>query len=148
MAGRKLTADHLVGAWRELGRDFVAADGSVTTDIARTSQIMYSTDGCMGVLNTPRERTRVNETDARMDLDGVNADERAQAALGVVSYFGRYRIDGECVLHTIEAALNPNLVGTTQVRHVTLDGDDLTLNSPPDAQGHYFRIRWRRAGKV
>lgn len=148
MAGRTFTAEDLIGAWREMGREFIAADGSVTTDIPRTSQIMYSADGCMGVLNTPRERTRVNENGARMDLDGVNADERAQAALGVVSYFGRYRVEGDRVLHTIEAALNPNLAGTTQVRNVTLDGDDLTLSSPPDARGDYFRIRWRRVGHM
>jgi hypothetical protein len=138
----------LVGFWRELGREFIGGDGRVTADIPRTSQIMYSADGFMGVLNTPRERVRVGETGARMDLDGVSADERAQAAMGVVSYFGRYRVDGDVVHHTIEAALNPNLIGTTQVRHVTLDGDDLTLSAPPDARGNYFRIRWRRAAKV
>lgn len=148
MAGKNLAAADLVGSWRELGRDFIAADGAVTADIPRNSQIMYSADGTMGVLNTPRQRARVNESGTRMDLDGVKAAERAQAALGVVSYFGRYRVAGDTVLHTIEAALNPNLVGTTQTRHVTLDGDDLTLSSPPDARGHYFRIRWRRAGKM
>ncbi len=138
----------LVGFWRELGREFIAADGSVTADIPRTSQIMYSPDGFMGVLNTPRERVRVHETTARMDLDGVGADERAQAALGVVSYFGRYEIVGDSVHHTIEAALNPNLIGTKQVRHVTIDGDDLTLSAPPDVRGNHFRIRWRRAAKI
>ena len=145
MAGKNFAAADLVGSWRELGRDFVAADGSVTADIPRNSQIMYAADGTMGVLNTPRQRARISETAPRMDLDGVNADERAEAALGVVSYFGRYRVDGDTVLHTIEAALNPNLAGTTQLRHVTLEGDDLSLSSPPDARGHYFRIRWRRA---
>jgi hypothetical protein len=140
--------DDLVGFWRELGREFISADGSVTADIPRTSQIMYSADGFMGVLNTPRERARVGETGARMDLDGVNADERAQAALGVVSYFGRYEVKGDSVHHTIEASLNPNLIGSTQVRHVTLSGDDLTLSAPPDARGNYFRIRWRRAAKM
>ncbi|MCF8476558.1 MAG: lipocalin-like domain-containing protein [Pseudolabrys sp.] len=140
--------EDLVGFWRELGREFIGGDGSVTIDIPRTSQIMYSADGFMGVLNTPRERARVSETGARMDLDGVSADERAQAALGVVSYFGRYRVEGDSVHHTLEAALNPNLIGTTQVRHVTLDGDDLTLSAPPDAHGNYFRIRWRRAAKM
>jgi hypothetical protein len=148
MAGKTLAAADLVGSWRELGREFIAADGSVTTDIPRHSQIMYSADGCMGVLNTPRDRARVNESAPCMDLDGVNVEERARAALGVVSYFGRYRVAGDTVLHTIEAALNPNLVGTTQARHVTLEGDDLTLSSPPDAHGHYFRIRWRRAGRI
>jgi hypothetical protein len=148
MAGKVLAAADLVGAWREFGREFVSGDGGATADISRTSQIMYSADGYMGVLNTPRERGRVGETNARMDLDGINTDERAQAALGVVAYFGRYRIEGHSVLHSIDAALNPNLIGTTQVRHVTLAGDDLTLSSPPDAQGNYFRIHWRRAAKV
>ena len=140
--------EDLIGFWRELGREFIAGDGSVSADIPRTSQIMYSADGFMGVLNTPRERVSVNESTARMDLDGVNADERAQAALGVVSYFGRYEVKGDSVHHTIEASLNPNLIGTTQVRHVTLSGDDLTLSAPPDARGNYFRIRWRRAAKM
>jgi hypothetical protein len=138
----------LVGAWRELGRDFITGDGKATADIPRNSQIMYSADGFMGVLNTPRERPPVNESGKRMDLDGVNADERAQAAMGVVSYFGRYEVKGDKVHHTIEAALNPNLIGTKQLRHVTLDGDDLTLSSPPDAGGNYFRIRWRRAARM
>lgn len=146
-SGHLVGAD-LVGAWRELGREFVSGDGGVTADVPRTSQIMYSADGFMGVVNTPRERARVGESKARMDLDGVDAGERAEAALGVVAYAGRYVVKGDTVLHTIDAALNPNLIGTTQLRYVTLNGDDLTLSSPPDAQGNYFRIRWRRAAKV
>lgn len=148
MGNSNLTAEDLVGAWRELGREFVSGDGSVTADIPRTSQIMYSADGFMGVVNTPRERAAVNESTRRMDLDGVNADERAEAASGVVAYAGRYVVKGDTVLHTIDAALNPNLVGTTQLRHVALNGDDLTLSAPPDARGNYFRIRWRRAAKM
>ncbi len=50
----------LVGDWHEAGREFVSADGSVTPDIPRTSQIIYSADGCVGVINTPAERKRVN----------------------------------------------------------------------------------------
>ncbi len=148
LVGADLVGADLVGAWRERGREFIAADGSVKADIPRNSQIMYSADGFMGVLNTPRQRARVSESTARMDLDGVDANERAQAAFGVVSYFGRYEVKGDSVLHTIDAALNPNLAGTTQVRHVTLVGDDLTLSAPPDAKGNYFRIHWRRASKT
>jgi hypothetical protein len=140
--------EDLVGAWRELGREFVAADGSVKADIPRTSQIMYSADGFMGVVNTPRERASVAEKMPRMDLDGVSAEERANAAFGVVAYVGRFEVKGDTVLHTIDAALNPNLVGTTQLRHVTLKGDDLTLSAPPDAKGNSFRIHWRRAAKM
>jgi hypothetical protein len=142
-----MRSEDLVGAWRELGREFVSGDGSVTPDIARTSQIMYTPDGFMGVVNTPAKRPRVGEGANPMSLDGISAAERAAAAEGVVAYAGRYEVKGDLVHHTIYAALNPNLVGTMQVRHATIVGDDLTLGALPDARGNYFRIRWRRAAK-
>ena len=76
----------LVGVWRELGREIVRADGSVTQDVARASQIMYSPDGYMCVVNTPIARKKITETVARMDLDATTKDERAEATLGVTGY--------------------------------------------------------------
>jgi hypothetical protein len=143
-----MRAEDLVGAWRELGRETVNADGRIVPDVPRTSQIMYTPDGFMGVVNTPAKRARVGAASNPMSLDGLPAAERAAAAEGVVAYSGRYEVKGNTVLHTIYSALNPNLAGTTQIRHVTLVGDDLTLASPPDAKGNFFRIRWRRAAKV
>ena len=87
--------EDLVGAWRELGRDFVAGDGTVKPDIARTSQIMYTPDGYMGVVNTPAGRPKVGGTANPMNLDGLSAQERADAAAGVVAYTGRYEVDGD-----------------------------------------------------
>jgi hypothetical protein len=143
-----MRAEDLVGAWRELGRDFVSGDGSIKPDIPRTSQIMYTPDGFMGVVNTPAKRARVGEGSNPMSLDGIEAAERAAAAEGVVAYTGRYEVKGDIVQHTIYSALNPNLVGSTQERRATLNGDDLTLATLPDAKGKYFRIRWRRAAKM
>lgn len=143
-----MTNDDLVGVWRERGREIVRADGSVTADVARASQIMYSPDGYMAVVNTPIGRAKVSETVVRMDLDATTKDERAAAALGVVAYAGRFEVVGDEVRHTIFTAVNPNRVGDTQMRHITLSGDDLTLTSPPDKQGNHFRIHWRRAAKM
>jgi hypothetical protein len=143
-----MTNEELVGTWRERGREIVRADGSVKTDVARASQIMYSPDGYMCVVNTPIERKKVSETVERMDLDATTPDERAAAALGVVAYAGRFEVSGNEVRHTLFTAINPNRVGDTQRRRITLHGDDLTLTSPPDAQGNHFRIHWRRAGKT
>ena len=143
-----MRAEDLVGAWRELGRDFVSGDGRAKADVPRTSQIMYTSDGFMGVVNTPAKRARVSEGSNPMSLDGIAFAERAQAAEGVVAYTGRYEVKGDLVHHTIYSALNPNLAGTTQLRRATLNGDDLTLSTLPDAKGNYFRIRWRRASKM
>jgi hypothetical protein len=101
----------------------------------------------MGVVNTPAKRARVSDGTNPMSLDGISAAERAAAAEGVVAYMGRYELKGDLLHHTIYAALNPNLVGTMQVRRATIVGDDLTLSALPDARGNFFRIRWRRAAK-
>jgi hypothetical protein len=143
-----MTNEDLVGVWRERGREIVRADGSVEADVLRASQIMYTPDGYMAVVNAPIGRSRVNETAARMDLDATSPEERAEAAIGVVAYAGRYEVSGEEVRHHLFTAINPNRVGDTQRRHITLKGDDLTLAAPPDAQGNFFRIHWRRAAKM
>jgi len=138
----------LVGTWRELGREIVLADGTIKADVPRASQIMYTPDGYMAVVNTPKRRKKVNETAPRLDLDATSAAERAEAAIGVVAYAGRFEVSGDEVRHTLFTAINPNRIGDVQRRHITLNGDDLTLTAPPDAQGNHFRIHWRRADKM
>jgi Lipocalin-like domain len=138
----------LVGAWREVGREFVGADGRVTADIPRTSQIMYTPDGYVGVINTPAQRKKVSGAAPKLNLDNATEAERAEAARDVVAYAGHYEIDGELVKHHLYTALHPNLAGTTQVRHATITGDDLFLSALPGADGSFFRIHWRRASKV
>lgn len=136
--------EDLVGVWREEGRDIIRADGSCVPDVPRASQIMYTADGFMSVVSTPKEKSSVPETVARMDLDATTPEARAEAAAGVTAYAGTFDLVGKEVRHTLFTALNPNRVGNVQTRHVTLDGDVLTLTAPKDANGNYFRIVWRR----
>jgi len=140
--------EDLVGAWRELGRETVGGDGGIKPDVPRVSQIMYTPDGYMGVVNTPAGRKSLGPTAGQVNLDTVSEAERAQAALGVVAYAGRYEVEGDVVKHIVFSSLHPDLAGTTQLRKATLSGDDLTLATFPDAKGNYFRIRWRRASKM
>jgi len=69
------------------------------------------------------------------DLAGGTPDEQARAFSTFVAYAGRYRIEGDAIVHTVETSLFPNWVGTTQRRLWTLSGDGgtLTLESPPIA---------------
>ena len=71
----------------------------------------------------PFKRKPVAENVARMDLDAATPAERAEAALGAVAYAGRFEVSGEEVRHTIFTAVNPNRVGDTQVRRITLSDD-------------------------
>ena len=56
------------------------------------------------------------------------------------------------VVHRVTHALNPNFVGTEQVRNVDFDADGtLTLSAsdlmPGSAVERHHRLRWRRAAR-
>ena len=139
-----MTKDDIVGVYRNLGEAMVAGDGTVKSDDARTAQIMYSPDGYMSVVSMPNGRKLAAKTSGGPDLNAATPEERAEAAKGMVCYAGHYELKDGMLHHHVEMALNPNAIGQTILRRVTLNGADLTLSSVPDAQGGYRRIRWRR----
>jgi hypothetical protein len=141
-----MTNDDIVGVYRQIGEETVKADGTVTSGAARSSQIMYSADGYMAVISGPADRKRVAGAAGSPNLDGAAAQDRAEAARGMVCYAGRYELKDGAVHHHVDMALNPNVVGQAIVRRTMLVGDDLTLSSLPDAAGTVRRILWRRVG--
>ena len=142
-----VTKADMVGVYRQTGEEVIDAQGKlIRADNNRSSQIMYSPDGYIGVVSTPAERSKTSAPAGRTDLSGVTPDELADATRGVTCYAGRYEVkDGE-VHHHVEMALNPNMIGQTMIRRVDFDGPNLTLSARPDAQGQVRRIKWRRVG--
>jgi Lipocalin-like domain len=76
--------------------------------------------------------------------------ERAAALRSMIAYTGRYRVAGERIVTTVEAAWNEAWVGTEQVRMMRFEGDLLHLEGPPQPHpnlaGNVVRIiiAWRR----
>ena len=58
-------------------------------------------------------------------------EERAQALRTMISYSGRYRVEGNKVTTKVEIAWNEAWVGGEQVRLVRFEGDKLFIESPP-----------------
>ena len=58
-------------------------------------------------------------------------EERAQALRSMISYSGRYRIEGNKVITKVEVAWNEAWVGGEQVRFIRFEGDRLFIESPP-----------------
>ena len=58
-------------------------------------------------------------------------EERAQALRTMISYSGRYTIEGNKVTTKVEIAWNEAWVGGEQVRFVRFEGDKLYIESPP-----------------
>lgn len=73
----------------------------------------------------------------------------ASAFEGYIAYCGRWDFDEERgeVLHTVEASLYPNWVGTTQRRSVRLVSSDalvLSTETPRSDGAWISRLHWRR----
>jgi hypothetical protein len=140
-----VTKQDMVGVYRQTGEEVMDASGKlIHSDSNRSSQIMYSADGYVGVVSTPAGRKLLENSGGRTDLGGATAEELKEATRLVTCYAGRYEVKVDEVHHPVEMALSPNLVGQTMIRRVEFNGADLTLSARPDAQGQVRRILWRR----
>ena len=137
--------EDIAGVYRQIGEEVVDAAGKlIHSDNNRSSQIMYSLDGYVGVVSTPNGRKKTSAPAGRTDLVGSTPEELIEATRSVTCYAGHYELkDGE-VHHHVEMALNPNMIGMTMIRRVHFDGPNLTLSARPDAQGQVRRILGRR----
>jgi hypothetical protein len=134
------SAFDLVGTWR-LVRWEIEREGETRFPYGDDAigQLVYTADGHM--MGTITRRTR-----APLDADHPRrASERSKAAAfdSLFHYAGRYRIEGDDVLHSVELAHNPGMVGTVQRRRMTPSGDRLML-SAMDGLDHH-RLTWERA---
>ena len=143
-----MEANPLVGAWRLVSYEGRTGD-NVLYPLGEdaTGYIMYTHDGYMSVVMMAAGRTSF----AGGDMFAGTDEEKIAAAGSYVSYCGEYEYLGDRVIHKIEAAFFPNRVGTEQTRFVDLDGDTLTLTTPPMVLAGVLRtgrIVWRRATAV
>lgn len=102
--------------------------------------LVYTPDGFMAVQMVQADRPTLDTDDAV----GGTESERAAAYSTCLSYFGRYRIGDDQVVHLLDGSLFPNWSGTSQVRPFRLDDGDLVLEVR-DPSGHITNeIAWRR----
>jgi len=138
----------LVGAWRLVSWTIeYPATGRVTQPFGAAPEglLVYSVGGHMSAAMQRPGRARLS----RADPHAVSDAEKATAFAGYLHYAGTWSVADGCVIHVVELALNPNLIGTRQVRRVTLAGDALELGAEEPletpGQSRRHRIAWRRA---
>lgn len=78
------------------------------------------------------------------DPVGGDVEERAQAYSTCLSYFGTYEIQGDEIVHYVEAALFPNWSNTTQRRPFVLEEGVLILQVKDAAGRLTNEILWER----
>lgn len=137
----------LIGTWRLISYEARTAEGDVSYPLGQDPSgfILYSEDGYMSVTMMTSGRTDY----ASGDLRAGTTEEKLSAAETFLAYSGRYTFEGDRVLHHVEVSFFPNRVGTTQIRHLTLSGDTVTLSTPPMLMfgvERSARLAWKRAG--
>ena len=118
----------VVGSWRLVSVMATAEDGkSLTVPMGEhpTGFLTYTADGRMSLLITH---------DGRPKLSGDRLDspieERAKAFSTMVAYAGSYRIEGNKLVHKVEASSSQNWVGNELPRMVSFDGNRMKLEAP------------------
>jgi hypothetical protein len=77
--------------------------------------------------------------------------EQAKAFTSMLSYSGRYRLEGNKMTTKVEIAWNEGIVGSDQVRYLRFEGDRMIVESPfmpnPNGSGSMIRavVTWQRA---
>jgi lipocalin-like protein len=80
-------------------------------------------------------------------------EDRDAAFRSAAAYSGRYRVDGNQFVTTVDIAWNEAWVGTDQVRFFRLEGDRLYIETPPtpnpEVRGQMMRgmLIWEREKK-
>ena len=62
---------------------------------------------------------------------GSSAEERSALLSSMIAYTGIYRLEGDHWITHVDVAWNPEWVGTEQTRFFAIDGDLLTVRTPP-----------------
>jgi hypothetical protein len=92
-----------------------------------TGLLIYTPEGRMSVHMLASSRPQIAATDPLGGDDG----QRAAAYSTCLAYFGSYEVQGDVVVHRIDASLFPNWTGTVEQRHFTCHGNELVLRTPP-----------------
>lgn len=149
-----VTTNPLLGTWHLVRWDITYGDGRPATlpyGEDATGLILYTADGHMSACIGRAGRPPLSSASVR----SAPETERLAAFESWFQYAGPYRLQphadgGLQVVHTVSHALNPNFVGTEQVRDVRLaDDGTLTLSAsdvvPGTEVARHHRLRWRRA---
>lgn len=136
----------LIGTWKLVSYVIEHADGRVNRAAMGESpygRLLYTAEGNMlAQISAPGRRNF-----AKSFLMGATPDEAKSATDTYLAYGGTWRVEGNQVIHSVEAGLFPNWVGGEQIRTVTWDGERLVLSTPvmERAQGHVIaRLTWQR----
>jgi hypothetical protein len=140
------SSDALVGTWKLVSASSSTEKGEINKAVYGphpSGFLTYTRGGRMLVIITDDGRKPLSVADRL----AAPVDERAEAFSSLVAYAGRYTFSGDKVIHHVEVDAMQNRVNGDQVRFVTIQGNRMTLRTPPITRGgvpQSFELVWER----
>jgi hypothetical protein len=112
----------LIGTWRFVSYQRVVDNGKPVNGLGEHPKgyIILTAEGRMMLLTTSEGRK----------AGGSDAD-RAELGKSMVAYAGKYRLEGDDLITTVDVSWNEEWNGTEQKRHIAVEGDRLILTTYP-----------------
>ena len=143
----------LLGTWKLISITAIFPDGNIDREAFGANPIgyiTYTTEGKMMVIFSKSQRSLLSGNSASpltAAIHSVPIEERAEAFSTFNSYAGSYTLDGDKVIHHVEIASIPNRIGKSLTRTFVLNGNQVTLKTPPsksDDTPKIFELTWER----
>jgi Lipocalin-like domain len=135
-----MSAEQLVGNWKLLSWQVVTGDEAKDAFGSKPKGYMILT----------REGRAMTVTTAEVRKPGETEAARAALHNSMLAYTGKYRIEGNEFITTVDASWNEAWNGTEQRRRFKLEGDKLFIESAPAAsivspgKVDFRKIVWER----
>jgi hypothetical protein len=133
-------SDALIGNWKLVSWQVVVGDG-IQNPFGSSPR---------GYLLLTREGRSMAITTADNRKGGEGVTERAALQKSMLAYSGRYRIEGDDFITTVDVSWNEVWNGTEQRRHYRIEGDRLFIESAPapsilyPGKTDFRRLVWER----
>jgi lipocalin-like protein len=134
--------DELVGTW-----ELVSA--STTTSAGERSETPYGPNptGLLTYTADGRVTAMISHSGRKSLSTLARLEEQAEAFKTFLAYAGRYKLNGDEVIHSVEISSIQSYVGKDLVRSVKFQGDQIILVTPPTpvkGKIQTFELIWRR----
>jgi hypothetical protein len=134
----------IAGVWKlkSYSRRFLDT-GEVRDDMLPHAYILYTPRGYMMSITV--------EADRKPPAGSVLTDQECIRLFKSISsaYAGTYTVEGNSVTHAVELSWNESWSGTRLVRHFSVEGDTLTIETTPRTSGtdnreFISKLTWQR----
>jgi hypothetical protein len=141
-----MIADDIVGRWNIVSWFQLYDDGRRQAPLGENLDgfIRYTPDGDMVCM--------IANSDLPDFVSGgqwnASVAERAKAYSSMLAYAGKWRIEGDGIVHAVEQSLFPNWKGGDQRRQLRLEGEVLFIEARLEAgtaEARTAQLKWQRA---